>query len=133
MKDLELKESCLYSEDLDQMRSFYERTLGLQVISHVQGDHVFFRAGRAVLLVFDPEASSQKREPPPHYGKGQLHLAFEAELGEYEKWKAAIQKAGIRIEQVQYWHKGKKESFYFRDPEEHLIEILQQGIWRDAS
>lgn len=129
MKRLRLKESCLYAEDLDLIRSFYEGTLGLPVISHVPKEHVFFRAGGNVLLCFNPKASSQKKEPPPHYGQGELHLAFEAEEGEYDAWRSQVQEAGVAIEQTQYWHDGRKRSFYFRDPEQNLIEILEKGIW----
>lgn len=111
------------------MRSFYEELLGLEVISHVEGDHVFFRAGSTVLLCFNPNSSARKEEPPPHYGKGELHIAFEVDEGEHEKWFEHIRQAGIPIEQVQSWHGGKKSSFYFRDPERNLLEILQKGIW----
>lgn len=129
MKGLHLKESCLYADDLGNMRSFYEETLGLKVISHVEGSHVFFRAGDAVLLCFDPETSARKKEPPPHYGRGELHIAFEVEEGEYGNWLEEIRSEGISIEQVQHWQGGKKRSFYFRDPERNLIEILEKGIW----
>ncbi len=129
MHGLRLKESCLYAEDLDQMRSFYEGTLGLEVISHIDGDHVFFEAGGAVLLCFDPSRSAKKKEPPPHYGQGELHIAFECDMEDYENLKEELRRSGIAIEQVQYWHKGAKESFYFRDPEANLVEILQPGIW----
>jgi catechol 2,3-dioxygenase-like lactoylglutathione lyase family enzyme len=129
MKGLRLKESCLYARDLDKMRAFYEGVLGLEVISHVEGSHVFFRAGDAVLLCFDPEASARKKEPPPHHGKGELHIAFELDEAELEDWQQRIRNKGIPIEQVQDWHGGRKRSFYFRDPERNLVEILEKGIW----
>ncbi len=130
MASLQLKESCLYAKDLDGMRSFYEGVLGLPVIAHIPEELVFFRAGNNVLLCFDPDRSGQKEEPPPHSGRGQLHLAFEADDDtDYENWKTEMAKQGVRIEQVQSWKKGEKESFYFRDPAGNLIEILQKGIW----
>lgn len=124
-----IKETCLYVKDLDRSRSFYESTLGAQVISHVPGDHVFFRIGESVLLCFLPEVSAQKVSPPPHYGEGELHVAFEVDPKDYEKWQRALRKKGVVIEQFQTWHKGKRSSFYFRDPDRNLLEILQGDIW----
>ncbi|MFB6259102.1 MAG: VOC family protein, partial [Flavobacteriales bacterium] len=122
-------ESCIYSEDLDGIRAFYEGILGLPVIAHVPEELVFFRAGNSMLLCFNPERSAYKEEPPPHYGKGQLHLAFETEKATYKSWKEALPKKGVLIEQVRPWKNGEKESFYFRDPAGNLVEILQKGIW----
>lgn len=129
MRSLELKESCLYAEDLDRMRAFYEGVLQLPVITHIHGELVFFRAGNSVLLCFNPERSAYKEEPPPHWGKGQLHLAFEADDADYQSWKQELVAKEIPIEQVQSWKNGQKESFYFRDPAGNLLEILQKGIW----
>ncbi|MFB6257733.1 MAG: VOC family protein [Flavobacteriales bacterium] len=129
MEKLRLKESCLYARDLRRMRSFYEEVLGLEVISYVPDEHVFFRAGPCVLLCFHPEHSAQKKEPPPHYADGEQHLAFEASNSDFEAWQKQLSDQGILIEQFQAWHGGKKSSFYFRDPERNLIEILQEGVW----
>ena len=129
MSPLRIKESCLYVADLDRTRSFYEGVLQLPVIVQVPGSHVFFRAGDSVLLCFLPESSANNTDLPGHYGEGRLHLAFEVEEGEYELWKHELVRQGIAIEKVQSWKQGKKGSFYFRDPDGHLLEILQKGIW----
>ncbi len=130
MNGLQLKETCLYSEELHRMRAFYEGILGLMTISHVEGQHIFFRAGNSVLLCFNPHASSRKEEPPPHHGYGEIHIAFEiGETEDLDRWHDHLRNSGVRIEQVQYWHKKNKRSFYFRDPEKNLIEILERGIW----
>ncbi len=129
MSFLRIKENCLYVQDLDRTRAFYEGALGLKVLTQKDGSHVFFRVGDSVLLCFLPESSAKKQDLPSHYGKGNLHLAFEVEEGEYQNWKDELTHKGVPIEHVQSWHQGKKESFYFRDPDDHLLEILQKGIW----
>jgi hypothetical protein len=35
---------------------------------------------------------------------------------------------GIDIEHEQEWP-GNFKSFYFRDPDKHLLEVVQTGMW----
>jgi len=39
-----------------------------------------------------------------------------------------VLEAGIEIEQEVDWNIGML-SFYFRDPDNHLVEIVQAGFW----
>ena len=128
MKLLRIKETCLYVSDLEATRSFYEDKLGLPLISLVPGRHVFFRAGESVLLCFDPEVTRHDKKLPPHWGQGNLHLAFECDPDAYAAWKKKVKQAGIPILQEAEWTRGLR-SFYFSDPDGHLLEIVQQGIW----
>lgn len=123
-----IKETALYVSDLNQTRAFYHGILKLPVITYVEGQHVFFRAGDSVLLCFIAEHSKTKEGVPPHYGSGNLHFAFQCKDGEYEQWKVHVQKNGIEIEQEVVWRANKK-SFYFRDPDQHSVEIVERGIW----
>ncbi|WP_299759872.1 VOC family protein [uncultured Pontibacter sp.] len=123
-----IKETCLYVQNLDASKDFYHNKLGFKVIGEVAGRHVFFRAGASVLLCFNPEASKESKNLPPHFGSGQLHLAFEVEQQQYEPWKQKVQDLGIAIEQEFDWGGGFL-SFYFRDPDEHLLEVVMEGMW----
>jgi catechol 2,3-dioxygenase-like lactoylglutathione lyase family enzyme len=128
MKLTQVKEACLYVQDLDRTLDFYHHKLGLPVISMVKGRHVFFRVGTQIFLCFNPDVTRHDTQMPPHFGTGQLHLAFEAEEGTYETWKEKLIAQGIPVEQEQTWREGRK-SFYFRDPDQHCIEIVEPGIW----
>lgn len=128
MNILKIKETCLYVSDLQRSEEFYHTKLGFAVIGKAEGRHVFFRAGESVLLCFIAEKTRQDTNLPPHYGSGRLHLAFEVSPQEYLLWKEKIQKTGIAIEHEQVWKEGLY-SFYFRDPDGHLLEILPVGIW----
>lgn len=130
MKFRQIKETCLYVTDLAQTRAFYEDRLGLPLIGLVEGRHVFFQAGTSVLLCFLPEITRNDDKLPPHFGFGQIHLAFECEKPDYEAWKSKIAAAGIPIIQEAEWRNCLK-SFYFRDPDNHLLEIVEIGIWGD--
>ncbi len=125
-----IKETCIYVQDLEETKAFYHDQLGLPVVSHVEGRHIFFRAGVSMLLCFIAEATEQDEHLPPHYGSGQLHFAFETEVANYEEWKAKIQEIGLQVEKEVFWRDNLK-SFYFRDPDNHSVEIVMRGIWGD--
>ncbi len=125
----QIKETCLYVKNLQKTKEFYNGILRLPVISYYEGRHVFFRAGSSVLLCFLAEATRQEKKLPAHFGSGELHFALEViSRAEYEKIKQILSKAGIPIELETDWKEGKK-SFYFRDPDRHLVEIVEKGIW----
>jgi len=125
-----IKETCLYVNDLEKTKEFYYGKLGLEVIGFVKDRHVFFRAGGSVLLCFISESTRNVSGSslPPHHGNGNLHFAFETTNEQYVLWKEKIKSEGIAIEQEAEWGKGLK-SFYFRDPDNHLVEIVMEGIW----
>jgi len=89
---------------------------------------VFFRVGSSVLLCFIAEKTRADTYLPPHYGQGQLHLAFEVSPVEYDEWKTTILKKGIKIIHEQSW-RGNLHSFYFRDFDGNLLEVVPSGMW----
>lgn len=125
---LRIKETCLYFQDLKKAHTFYHDLLGFQVISAVNGKHIFFRVGSSVLLCFNPADSRAKKSPPGHFGEGNYHLAFEVGREEYDKHKREIEAKGIQITDKVIWETGQ-ESFYFEDPEHNVLEIVPEGIW----
>jgi catechol 2,3-dioxygenase-like lactoylglutathione lyase family enzyme len=128
MDIIKIKETCLYVSDLAKTKAFYNDLLNFEVIGEVPGRHVFFRVGSSVLLCFIAEASRKPGSLPPHFGSGELHLAFEVSKESYAATKATIETAGIPIEQEYDWGSGFL-SFYFRDPDKHLLEVVMDGMW----
>jgi catechol 2,3-dioxygenase-like lactoylglutathione lyase family enzyme len=125
---VQIKETCLYFRDLEVPRKFYGELLGLPVVNYLKDKHIFFRAGSSVLLCFNPADSSAKESPPPHYGEGRYHFAFEVKANEYETHKSEIKAKGITILDEVKWPTGQ-ESFYFEDPGGNVLEIVPEGIW----
>jgi|SRR5690606_26261658 len=124
-----IKETCLYVHDLVRAKEFYADRLGLPVISYLPEKHLFLRAGRSVLLLFNPEDSKTKTSPPAHYGSGNQHFAFEVDSDEYKVARELVQSKGIDIIDEVTWKSGK-QSFYFHDPEGNVLEIVpSEGIW----
>lgn len=124
----QIKETCLYISDLNKAQDFYQGKLGLPVISKVDHRHIFFRAGTSVLLCFIPEVTKKEPQLPPHFAYGKQHIAFETSPEEYAAWKEKIQELKIPILHEQEW-KGGLQSFYFEDPDGHVLEIVPKGIW----
>jgi catechol-2,3-dioxygenase len=132
MNVVQIKETCIYCRDLILATSFYHEKLGLPIISFVPEKHVFFRAGSSVLLCFNPDDSRMKRSPPPHFGEGKYHFAFEVTPEEYENHKTEITRKGIPITDKVIWSNGQ-ESFYFEDPEGNVLEVVPEGIWNKSA
>lgn len=124
----QIKECCLYVRDLDRTRTFYQSTLGLPLLSHKAGRHVFFHAGQTMLLCFLAEATSQDTDLPPHGASGVQHFAFEVPADQYTTTLMRFQTVGIPIIHRETWQPGV-ESFYFHDPDGHCLEVIPSGMW----
>ena len=124
----QIKETCLYVADLARTEQFYAETLNLPLIGKSPGRHVFFRAGASVLLCFNSAITANDEHLPPHDGVGRLHFAWEVPSEQYDAWKKFITEKEIVIEKEVLWRKSIK-SFYFRDPDKHLLEIVTPGLW----
>ena len=124
----QIKETCLYIKDIEETKQFYHGKLGLPIISIVPDRHIFFRAGTSVLLCFIAKTTAKEGTLPPHFGTGELHFAFETTEEQYLVWKEKVESEGITIEHEETWKDGLK-SFYFRDPDRHVVEIVTKGMW----
>lgn len=94
----------------------------------MENRHVFFRAGSSVLLCFIAKETAREQQLPPHGAYGAIHFAFEVSKQEYPLALAQISDAGIKILHEHSW-KNSVNSFYFHDPDGHVVEIIEQGLW----
>lgn len=124
----QIKETCLYIKDLEKTEAFYQGKLNLKVIARAEGRHIFFKAGSSVLLCFLAEATKNEPNLPSHFGEGKMHMALEVPEKNYWEAKAWIRSKDIEIEHEQQWNEDY-QSFYFRDPDGHSIEIVPEGMW----
>lgn len=128
-------ETILYTDDLERATAFYRDVLGL---APMQGDHERFQAidsgaGRVLLLfkrggTLVPQPVPSGGVIPPHDGSGPLHIAFAIGAADYDAWCARLLDRGVAIESETQWERGGR-SVYFRDPDQHLVELVTPGIW----
>ena len=132
MSPLEVLETCLCVDDLATAERFYSQVLGLAFHSRQEGRHVFFRCGRGMLLLFNPDQSSQPGEIPPHGTHGAGHVAFAAQESELPAWRKHLEAHGVPIERLHSWP-GGGHSLYFRDPAGNSLELATPTIWAPPS
>jgi catechol 2,3-dioxygenase-like lactoylglutathione lyase family enzyme len=126
-------ETCIHVEDIARSANFYERLFGFRRLGSDERFCAFDVAGRDVLILFLRGGTS---EPvalpggviPPHGGSGQLHFAFAIPAEDLPGWEQRLGEAAIKIESRMKWSRGG-ESLYFRDPDNHLVELATPGIW----
>ncbi len=127
-------ETVLYVEDLPRAIAFYRDELGLAPLTGEPGRLQCFQAGlRQVLLLFQRGATLEPATLPggvipAHDGNGPQHLGFAVSAASYEAWRDWLQSRGIGIESEVSWPRGGR-SLYFRDPDQHALELVTPGIW----
>ena len=126
-------ETCLYSDDLPRSVRFYSDELGLRLLESGERLCVLSVADKHVLLLF---RSGETLEPiptpggmiPPHGAVGQMHVAFAVSKEDFGAWEKHLIARGIAIESKVNWPTGG-QSLYFRDPDNHLVELATPGLW----
>ena len=121
-------ETSLYFDDLDRAVRFYEELFGFPVMVEDGRIRAMRVAEGQVLLLFKRGASVSADQFPTHDGSGALHLAFSIAEHELPAWEKKLAEMRIGIEERKHWPRGGW-SLYFRDPENHLLELVTPGCW----
>jgi catechol 2,3-dioxygenase-like lactoylglutathione lyase family enzyme len=127
-------ETALYVRDVEKAAAFYRRLFGFATLLDSERLIALDIAGRNVLLLFKEGAT---KEPfatsggiiPGHGGSGVTHFAFSIASEDLADWQQRLVTEGIAIESVVSWPEGA-QSIYFRDVDEHLVELITPGFWR---
>ncbi len=128
-------ETSLYVADLDLSQAFYERIFGFTVMLRDHRMCALAVPGRQALLLFKLGQSVQPSETPygtipPHDGRGRQHLCFSIDEADLDTWQSHLQHSGVAIESRLEWATGGS-SLYFRDPDDHSVEVGTPGLWRN--
>ena len=129
-----LGETALYVENPTRSRQFYQRLFGFTEVSHDDNFGALRVTESQVLLLFkkhsrDEPFSTPGGTIPPHGGEGSLHLAFTISPTQLDPWREHLRLHGVNIESEVNWGPGL-HSLYFRDPDNHLIELATPGLWK---
>lgn len=120
-------ETALYVADPERSAQFYKDVFGFESIARGSRLWALGVEGKQVLLLCKKGAS---RELPhtSHDGDGQLHLAFAIAAADVAAWEGWLAENGIAIVERRTWERGGR-SLYFRDPDNHLLELATPGVW----
>lgn len=126
-------ETAVYVDDLARAAAFYEDVLELPVLTADSRFRAYNVGGQSVFLVFQRGSTLEEVHLPggtipPHDGHGPLHLAFAIATDELPTWEQRLTEKGVAIEARTDWPRGGK-SIYFRDPDQHLLELVTRGGW----
>jgi catechol 2,3-dioxygenase-like lactoylglutathione lyase family enzyme len=107
----------LYVKDLANSRKFYTEFLGMEV-EHESSWQCFLRCGGQMVALFEAEDGTEI-----HAGDEMNHMALRLKSGEYEKVKALLEGAGIKVS----GRKADPRCIYFSDPDGHRLQLLTPG------
>ncbi|HEU5172718.1 MAG TPA: VOC family protein [Nitrososphaeraceae archaeon] len=132
MKITKIIETSIYSSNLKEMKDFYIDILGLDLVSEEKDRHVFLKAGKSMLLIFNPNNTLNNiNDIFPSHGAFSppsiIHFAFEIKREDYQKWKSLLKENKISIEKEIKFEKSK--SIYFRDPVGNMVEFITSNAW----
>ena len=128
-----LGEVVLRVRDLDTMKEFYEKAVGLELLKRDENIMAFFRIApdyeghTPSLALFDQSDEADHRSR--HYDgfdpdKSTLHhIAFTISASDHETEKQRLQNLGLDVETVEHaWQHYR--SLYITDPEGNVVEFV---------
>jgi len=124
---MDVLETCLYARNLQEVRDFYTRVVGLECFVWSPPRQAFFRTGQSVFLVFNPEETRDDDKLPPHGAEGSVHICFRvASDDDVRAWKDRLEARGYETFDAE-WPYGI--SVYVYDPAGNLVEFAPAKIW----
>ncbi|MEX2260909.1 MAG: VOC family protein [Bryobacteraceae bacterium] len=126
-------ETALYVEDVNRSIRFYTDLFRMTVLYAEEEFCALGAGGKDVLLFFHKGYALKPSVMPggvipPHDAAGAQHIGFSINRSELPAWEMRLNEHNVAIESRVSWPLGG-ESLYFRDPDNHLLELLTPGVW----
>ena len=126
-------ETALYSDRLEVTTAFFQSLLGAEPLVATERLSAFDAGGATLLLLFQRGQSLQPLATDggsltAHDGAGPTHMAFAIDREDLAGWETRLTELGIEVESRVTWDRGGV-SLYFRDPDNHSIELATPGVW----
>ena len=127
-------ETAIHAADPQRTAAFYRRLFEFDTLLESDRLIALDVAGKNVLLIFKSGATSEPFETPGgiipgHGASGASHFAFSITPQDVPGWRRRLESAGVPLESTVNWP-GGAQSLYFRDPDNHLVELITPGFWR---
>jgi catechol 2,3-dioxygenase-like lactoylglutathione lyase family enzyme len=119
--------------DLDAAEAFYGGLLGFPRVLRAGDRHVFFRVGRTILLIFNPD-ETERAEPgarfpvPPHGARGPGHVCFAASREDIGLWREKARGRGHR-DRGGFRLAERRAVPLFPRPAGNSVEIAEPRLW----
>jgi catechol-2,3-dioxygenase len=101
-------------KDLVGAKKFYIDFLGME-IDHESSWQCFLKCGSQGVALFEVEDNEDV-----HGGSEVNHMALRLAAGDYERVKATLENAGIKV----HGRKNDPHCVYFNDPDGHHLQLL---------
>ena len=130
-------EAALYVEQVARSMDFYRDLFSFEEELRAEAIGVLRVPGRQALIFFPRTIAQAPVITPPlaidgtipsHGGSGRMHVAFSSRPENLDAWKSRLAEHGVKVESIVRWKRGGT-SLFFRDPDQHLIELLSPGLW----
>ena len=130
-------EAALHVAEVARSMDFYQRVFGFEAELRHDAIGVLRVPGRQALILFPRSivqqpvikpANAIEGTIPPHGASGRMHVAFSIRAEDLEPWRTRLAEHGVKLEGTVRWKRGGT-SLYFRDPDEHLVELITPGLW----
>lgn len=126
-------ETCLYVKDLKASIGFYKELFEFEILTQDERFCAFSVSGKNVLLLFKQGATNEAATTPGgiipgHSSEGPAHVGFSIPAEQLSEWKEKLAQHKVSIESTVMWPRGG-QSLYFRDLDNHLVELLTPGVW----
>ena len=117
---------ALNVKDMNRAEEFYTQTLGFEVIHRTETQaglkHIEVDAGNVVIALFESHDLNLEKAHKTMTEDGYLHFAFGASYDQFDVILQSLKQMGVIMDgEPRDW--GKSVSVYFRDPDDHQLEI----------
>ena len=121
-----LDQFALNVKNMKRSEEFYTQTLGFKVIRRTETQtglkHIEIDVGNVVIALFESPDLDLEKAHKTMTEDGYLHFAFGASYDQFDSTLQSLKQKGVIIDgEPRDW--GKSVSVYFRDPDDHQLEI----------